>query len=355
MGTGILTGEVYETRTAELYAADAGVEDAVWKIQEGETPVCPAAPNWSYSIADVNGKSVQVSIEYLDEGIFRITSIAATDDGGGTAAVDSSTTVESYLSASYMDFSSLLDYAIISNSTITIQPGNVVDGDVWLPDKGNPDDWNKGNITGDVKDSDDVVITWPTADQLRDYYLEDVAGAPDCGPSIDIKDKKTIGPCDRKGSLTVDNSGGPATLVVGGTVYIRGDLEFRQPGSSSYTIDLNGNTIFAEGSITFPAHHVNISGSGCIIAVGPINFQPGIASEGDDFVLVMSITDYVEFHPSGDFTGCVAGSEHVQLQPGCTINWISSEGKGLNFPTGPGDGDKLPPVTGVRIDSWEVK
>jgi len=33
MGTGLLSGEVYETRTAELYAADAGVEDAIWKIE----------------------------------------------------------------------------------------------------------------------------------------------------------------------------------------------------------------------------------------------------------------------------------------------------------------------------------
>ena len=28
MGTGLITGGVYETRTDELYAADAGVEDA---------------------------------------------------------------------------------------------------------------------------------------------------------------------------------------------------------------------------------------------------------------------------------------------------------------------------------------
>jgi len=33
MGSGILAGEVHERRTAELYAADAGVEDAIWRIQ----------------------------------------------------------------------------------------------------------------------------------------------------------------------------------------------------------------------------------------------------------------------------------------------------------------------------------
>lgn len=32
MGTGLIAGKVYERRTAELYAADAGVEDALYKI-----------------------------------------------------------------------------------------------------------------------------------------------------------------------------------------------------------------------------------------------------------------------------------------------------------------------------------
>ena len=33
MSTGLLAGEVYEQKTDELYAADAGIEDAAWKIQ----------------------------------------------------------------------------------------------------------------------------------------------------------------------------------------------------------------------------------------------------------------------------------------------------------------------------------
>ncbi len=33
MTTGLASGQVYETKTHELYAADAGVEDAIWEIQ----------------------------------------------------------------------------------------------------------------------------------------------------------------------------------------------------------------------------------------------------------------------------------------------------------------------------------
>ena len=354
MGTGLITGEVYETRTDELYAADAGVEDAIWKIQHGETPVCPGSPEkWSYNIADINGKNVTVYIEYdVDAGMYKITSISAIDDGGGTAAI-TGTAIEAYLSVSYLDFSALLDNALVSQDTITISPNSEVHGDVWLPDEEDLD--NKGDIyDGVVKDSDDMIITWPTYEQLSTYYMGLVQGAPDPGDSIDIKDTKTIGPCLTEGSLVVDNTGDPDTLVLEGTVYVNGDLEFQQAGSNNYTVDLNGNTIFAEGSIDFPSEHVSISGSGCIIAVGDIDFHPSITSGGDDFVLIMSIAGEVQFHPNGIFTGCIAGDANVDLQPNSYIQWISPEGKGLDVPWGAGGADETPIVTWLSIESWEV-
>jgi len=356
MGSGILAGEVHERRTAELYAADAGVEDAIWKIQNGETPVCPGDPYWSYNITDFNGKKLQISVEYLpDECTYKITSVAITegDGGGGIASIDSATAIESYVSVLYMDFSSLLDHAIVSDDTIDIMPGSTVDGDVWLPDE--EDLNNKGDITGEVKDNDDMTMTWPTYEQMSAYYYEDVEGTYDPGPSIDIEYTKNIGPCYREGDFEVDNTGDPDTLFLDGTVYITGDLEFQQSGASKdYTINLNGETIFVEGGIDFASDHISISGSGCIIAVGDINFQPSIASGGDDFVFVFSIAGEVWFHPNGDFTGCVAGNVHVELSPNNEIYWINPEGKGLNVPWGVGDGDELPPITELTIESWEI-
>jgi len=98
MGTGLISGEVYERRADELYAADAGVEDAIWKIQNGKVSLCPSDPPQSYTITDVNGKKVEYTIEYLDvgEGTYKITSIAVTDDGSGTAAI-SGTQIEAYI------------------------------------------------------------------------------------------------------------------------------------------------------------------------------------------------------------------------------------------------------------------
>lgn len=358
MSTGLVAGQVYEKKTDELYAADAGVEDAIWKIQNGKADF---DENGHYSYPEpliINGKNVDVVVYRYDwdptpcgENLtYQILSTATGADG-------SDTTIDAYLSVSYMDFSSLLDNAIVSDDTINIQPGTTVDGDVWLPDEDDLVIKEGANITGEVKDEDYMTITWPTYEQLSTYYMGLVEGAPDPGHSIDIKDlnPKIIGPAYRDGGLAVDNTGDPATLVLEGTVYVTGDLEFQQSGSHNYTVNLNGNTIFVEGEIKFPSHRVSISGSGCIIAVGDIYFQPSIASEGDDFVLVMSIAGEVNFNPSGDFTGCVAGNVHVQLQPNNELYWISPEGKGLDFPMGVGDDDELPPVTGMSILSWQIK
>jgi cytoskeletal protein CcmA (bactofilin family) len=358
MSTGLLAGKVYEKKMDEYYAADAGVEDAIWKIMHSDNI---SYPYYYPEPLTVNNKSVDVVVyrEDLDptacgtEFTYRILSIAATDDGGGTAAIDSSTTIDAYISVSYLDFSDLLDNAIVSQDTITIKPGTEINGDIWLPDEDDLEEPPHWSHNGTVKDEDDVSLIWPTAGDLSGYYLSKVSDN-DPGPSIDVKYTQTIGQCYREGSLAVDNTGNPATLVLEGTVYVTGDLEFQQSGSHEYTINLNGNTIFVEGEIEFPSHHVSISGSGCIIAVGNINFQPSIASEGDDFVLVMSITGKVNFQPSGDFTGCIAGDAHVQLQPGCTVNWISPEDKGLDFP-GMGDGDESSPINELSIDSWEIK
>jgi len=353
MNTGLRSGGVYERKADELYAADAGVEEAIWKIQSNNLTF--DANNYSYpEPLTVNNRSVNVTIHREDwdptcgeNFTYQILSTATSDDG-------SSTTIDAHLVVSHLDLSALLDNAIVSQDTITIQPGTEVNGDVWLPIYDDEHLVNKGTINGTVKDEEDGSMTWPTYEQLSTYYMDDVEGAPDPGPSIDVKYTNTIGPCYREGSLGIDNTGDPATLVLEGTVYVTGDLEFEQSGSNNYTVDLNGNTIFVEGEIEFPSQHVIISGSGCIIAVGDIYFQPAIASGEDDFVLVLSITGEVQFNPSGEFTGCIAGDAHVQLQPGSTLDWISPEGKGLDFPMGVGDIDELPPVTGLKVLSWEI-
>ena len=82
MGAGLLAGEVYDRRTAELYAADAGVEDGLWQIQKekladlfDDYDEYNYSKPWEYGltnhdyqggvaeIVDVNDKYVNVTIE----------------------------------------------------------------------------------------------------------------------------------------------------------------------------------------------------------------------------------------------------------------------------------------------------
>jgi len=91
MGTGVVASIVYEKRTAELYAADAGVEDALWNIQhqvDGVVGLTQCNQYWSYNMSDVNGKNVTVTITLMTiwddlPCDYRVES-TATGDGSGT-------------------------------------------------------------------------------------------------------------------------------------------------------------------------------------------------------------------------------------------------------------------------------
>ena len=61
MSTGLKAGQTYERKTAEYYAADAGVEDAIYKIlsDNASLPQNEGA-SWSYNLTDsVNNKQVK--------------------------------------------------------------------------------------------------------------------------------------------------------------------------------------------------------------------------------------------------------------------------------------------------------
>ena len=51
MGSGLEAGQAYEARMAEVYAADAGIEDALWKIKNDPDP--PETYNLTVNDKDV--------------------------------------------------------------------------------------------------------------------------------------------------------------------------------------------------------------------------------------------------------------------------------------------------------------
>ena len=342
MGTGLVTGEVYETRTAELYAADAGVEDAVWKIQnkDGYLPCSPGSPAKNYTITDVNGRTVEVTIA----SVFAVNNITfiyqvlstATGDGSGTQ-------VEAYIEGvnKYGDYGDLLGQVITSQGEIELAPGTNV-----TP--------SEGDHSPVEYYSDD----WPEPWELEDFYYDQVEDEEPY--AFDIMDLAGVdmeeGPLYRDGELDIVNSSNtPATLTLTGTFYITGDTRIGST-QKDFTLDLNGQTLFVSSNTSGNKKALEIGdrctvvGPGTIIAVGDIYFAPkGDVGSDEEPVFVLSVTGESLIQPQGDFYGSVGGSVVVDLQPNTSIC----------YPEGDGWYDDLNFLIGVKklvysIDSWEV-
>ena len=353
MQTGLGAGRVYESKLQECYAAEAGVEDAIWKIKNGSL-------NASYPLysldEEVNDRNVTVTINNTGGGIYLINSTATSDDGG-------STTIETYVSLAFMDFSDLLDSAITSMEDITIKNGVEVTGNVT---SGGEVD-NKGIVNGNI--TENAIINWPTAEQLSSYYLYDVEDLappfPYSHPMDIAGTNTTIEALYRDGPLDIYNSASTAaTLTLNGTVYVTGDVTLGSTTGTSrdFTLNLNNQTIFIESASADPQKALEvvdkctIIGSGCIIAVGDVYFAPkgDVGSEGD-FVLIMSVEGTTILQPSGTFYGCMAGDVSVEVKSGFepNVTWTDPGLHDLNFPMG--DDDEGKGGASLSILSWQIK
>jgi hypothetical protein len=350
MGTGLIAGGVYEARTAELYAVDAGVEDAVWKIQhsDGYLPCSPGSPPRNYTITDVNGKNVDITIKSvaLFQGITNLTGtylVESTTTGNGNG-----TQIEAYIDGhnKYGDYGDLLGQVLTSQYEIDLKPGT----EVYPPE---------GEEHGPLEN---YLDDWPTAEELIEYYLDDVEDGThyDSDTVIDIAGiDAELGSTYVDGELTIKNSSAtPATLTLTGTIYSTGDtsIAYGTSNNQPMTLDLNDQTIFVASNSTGSGQEAlkignkcTLVGSGSIIAIGDIYFKPETEAGVTDPVFVMSVLGTTSVQPNGDFYGSIAGSVEIELQPGTSINYPESGGwyDDLNF------------LIGVKklifsIDSWEV-
>ena len=372
MSTGLVAGQVYEKKAAELYAADAGVEDAIWRIvnktadfdEDGRYyyPDLQVAEVWV-----VNDRSVEVEINrerigrsgpcHVEYG-YHILSTAEGDDG-------SRTRVEAYISALVLvDFSGLLDHVIVSRCDYTLQGGQVN----VTPGEGEPH--------GPVRNYSGY---WPTAEILSNWYLDDVVGYEKDLLSIDLNGSDMdLGPAfiDNADDYVLNilnsaNTGNapPPVLELTDTLYITGYTWIGQTGHD-FILDLNGNTIFVESSTGAapesdqcnPGNQyalviggkVTIRGSGAIIAIGNIELKPNFDGSEEDYLLVMSVLGKTYMQPVGEFYGTLAGTSEVDLQ-NSTAEWTEPP-EDLNFPMGHDtEKEDALPIDELRIISWEIK
>jgi hypothetical protein len=349
MGTGLLAGEVYEARTAELYAVDAGIEDAIWKIQrsDGYLPCSPGSPARNYTLTNINGKDVDITITSvaLYQGITNLTGtyrIESTTTGNG-----SGTQIEAYVEGvnKYGDYGDLVEQILTSQGDIDVANKVILD----YPEGADPYEFYPED--------------WPELWELEEYYGEQCEDGTHyyTNTVIDILGIDTeIGPLYVDGTLEFLNSSNtPATITLTGTVYVTGDTLIGQNGKDM-TFDLNGETVFVSSSTMGNQKALAVggkcivSGPGVMIAVGDIEFKPKSQvgeAEGAGPVFILSILGTTTLQPSGTVYGAIAGGIEIIVQQG--------EEPIITFPESGFDEENLNFLIGVKklvysIDSWEL-
>lgn len=376
-GTGLLTGEVYETRTAELYAADAGVVDAVWKISSGEVVLCPGDPHYEYTISDINGKTVDIAITSIDgyegsanlTGTYQILSTATGEDSG--------TEIEVYLDGAsrYDDYSGLMDHIITINEDLTEAEIEALYKELSKIDLTCPTGCSETccltiyDYYDPVEECEGCGVVynypdpkWPSPEVLGSWYLEDVEHATHYSGdmSVDLAGlDDEIGPLYIDGELTISNSIAAAplpALSLGGTLYVTGDTLIGQTGAD-FVLDLNGHTLFVASTTSDNQKALTVGGKctikgpGIIISVGDVYFAPsGDVGSLTEPVFLFSVSVTAQLQPSNQWYGAIAGSVDVEVKSGETpcITYPPGGFGMLNFP------GLTAPRLGYSVESWEI-
>lgn len=319
IGTGIVTAREQGLHVQEIYAAEAGVHDAIWKVKyvAPGVPKEVSDPPLQYTIAGgVNGKTVDVTISYIDSTTYRVHSLATYPATGHKSTIDSDLNAGS----GGLDFADFTDKAMTSPGTITTKTSDIINGDIWT---GTGFDGN-ADLNGTCTIA--TVSGWPAPDEMETYFgYQADESSPYSDGVITVSTQGQSGPLY---AYTASNPTRTYTLTgegtLTGTLYIDGSLSF----DNAANIDLNGQTIFVTGTISNSPQTI-ISGPGGLIAVGDINFSPQVSG---DYLFVMSISGQINFQPQGDFYGSVAGNTNINLQPGCSLNWVDPGVGELNMP-----------------------
>ena len=339
MSTGLASGQVYEKKASELYAADTGVEEALWHIgnPNAVTDEFFVAGNETdlsmlydalYGLdgvwADgINGKTVEVWVLTKAKGpaggTYRVTSI-------GTTPGDSSTTIEAWID--YMP--AFWGNAITTPGTIDLKQGSTADGDTAGTLVG------QGTVTGEPRGPWNRAL-WPRIGDLQQFYLNPaLPERTGCSGLVDVAAEASVGPWEFTGGGTVSirSSVQGFEAQLAGTIYVSGSnskLRIADEPGQPFLLDLNCQTIFVEGEGTGSGQQaallipqdVRIRGSGVIIAVGDIIFWPDMTFAGpDDFIFLMSLNGTIKARPSGTFYGSMAAWESVEIQSG-TMGLVS--------------------------------
>ena len=128
--TGFAAGQVYEKKTKELYAADAGVEYAIFHLEQG------GDPNEVLEFT-LNGKNVTVQIDKLDTPCgepcaYNITSTATSADGSSTTVLAEVTNLTVYVEDGLIDSGETIGANVYSPGDLLVDSEGQIQGNVMV-------------------------------------------------------------------------------------------------------------------------------------------------------------------------------------------------------------------------------
>ena len=353
LGTSLLLATKGEENAVNYYAADSGIEDAVYWLQNGQEDQewwdCDEDKEQceregytlNYTNSGLNNRTVNVSVVNNPEGLgnttYKITSTATHNKSGV------STIIESHIRATPIKFWEFGKDAITSNCSVTVQSGvdPMINGSVtYVCDDGltclGSEDCNIMPPYEATRNSSGIGW-WPETWAITQYFedeAENQGAVHMAGPvAIDVASNPSLGPLYVDGDLNIYSSqkNPVVSASLDGIVYVTGTLTI---GANigvdrDFILDLNNQVIFVEnkGAIiggdqytqskaeVVITEYCTFTGSGAIFAIGDIYFAPKMSTSAEDFMFVMSLEGWIQMHPSGNFFGSLAGNIHVDVSP----------------------------------------
>ena len=266
MRTGLNTGQLYEKKTKLQYAADAGVENAIWEVTLGGLELNEGQQT-SLSNFGMNNSTVNVTIQRVAGPELETYIVSSTASGNSSTANIESLVVVGNL---------LFTYGLAADTDINLGDNNAIVGDIYLDDDATFTTGSGYSHTGNVTNGG---LDFPSQEENSKW-------------AESLKDEALVG-----GNWTSDYiipSG--MGYVCLGPLYIDGNLNIEM----NNTVNITG-TLYVEGVINV-ALGAEFVGGGSIISVGDMWLAKATNFGIENSTILASLTGDIYFKKEVDIT-----------------------------------------------------
>lgn len=410
MNTGLNSVDTYETKLETQYAAEAGVEKALWHIKtsglhlpDGLPPfeVGGSAQNYVDITLDgsnsINGSTVSARITYIDNEHFRIVSTATNPHTNSTIEVFVAPTYSGTGSTIFDNAITALDgdITVENNVTVTSAPdsdqGNLyANGGIYVNRATNIDIYGSASATGTIMDPRNRIHEqkFPHTAPLDFTPIDTDALKAEAAQGINGTRYSSIPYSSKEATINNDvyytsslNISASYELTINGSLYVNGDLDVRSNAvlsvngtlyvNGDFTVHSNaefyaGGTIYVDDDIEIESNNDDWTGGFAVVANGSIELNsntsdysgyfPLIASEEGEIIvdsnmqisaILYSPNGEVDLSSNTEVNGVII-AEGITMNTNSKIIYPTDIYDNINFGI-PGGGST---ITGAGILSW---